>query len=511
MASLGATMQRFGASLGAPPRIDAGLPPVQAPYVTEKALKQAQSVDAAQGFISSGAGPSYDRNRTYPARELDPEKIDQVFRNADRGQYMVEYGDLWQQLGERDYQLYSLDRGRRVGITTKRFQITASDPRDEVSVGLRNATEAMVDGIDAFDTDGIYSMLSANGPGYSLVEILYEFGVISFPWNGSTISVETLNPRALRFVHHKHLSFGYDSDAPFLNLGGDGNLPLAAAPYKWLWYRSIGDGIASTRGFMRPTTYLHLMRQTSLVSGAIFLKLFGIPQIAAYVEEAKYKDATLKAIIDECLASYGNGTPTVFPGFMEGRLKVDPGPIGSGAVDVHMKWSGFIDACMAKAVQGAVLQVEASGGGPGSYAQSQTHENRSYDVAVCDSIGTCGATKAQLFRNWIRLNARILAKAFGVPPEALLSRTPSCSRRLDREVSPKERAEIANMFAKGGLELSKRQLRNEYAFDTPADEADAFRGEPVVIASGAATVSPADAGKGVENPKPEQSASTPAR
>jgi phage gp29-like protein len=238
----GAALQRYsgGGSLGTPPRLSVGLRPMQAPYVSEKAVREAQSTEALQGWIAGTAGPIHDRYRSHISRELDPETVESVFRQADRGQYLVQYGDLWQELLERDYQLFSLDRGRRAGITTKRFQISASDARDEVSAGVRNAVEAMVGGIDAFDTDGVYSMLSANGPGYSLVEVIYEFSVIHFPWGGKTIAVETLNPRQLRYVHQKHLWFGWDTDQPYLNQGGDGQLPLAVAPFKWLWYRALG-------------------------------------------------------------------------------------------------------------------------------------------------------------------------------------------------------------------------------------------------------------------------------
>jgi hypothetical protein len=194
---------------------------------------------------------------------------------------------------------------------------------------------------------------------------------------------------------------------------------------------------------------------------------------------------------------------------MKDRIVANPGPDVGAGVDVHMKWRGFIDACLAKCIQGAVLQVEASGGGPGSYAQSQTHENRSYDVSVVDSVGTCEAVRAQLYRNWIKLNGEVLAGVFGVPPEELLNRTPHSSRRLDRETTPKERAEIMAMFAKGGLDGSKRQMRNEYALDTPVDDDDAFHGEPVTVASGAVAVPPSAANKGVDNPKPEAAAKPP--
>ena len=494
--SLAASPDKYGLNkqgltpVAQPPRIapEIGIPASAPFWVSDKAMEIAASPEALYGSLAAGAGPTYDRYLTYAANQLDPNQIDTIFRQADRGQYLVQYGDLWQLICQRDYQMFALDRGRRVGITTKTFQINASDTTDDVSNGVRNAVEAMVDGIDAFDTDGVHSMLAANGPGYSLLEIIYEVGTIRFPWNGTVVSVQTINPRQLRFVLHKHLYFKWDDDEPYLQIASDGQLPLRQAPYKWIWYKTLGDGIASMRGFFRPCAWLHLLGQTSMVSGAIFLKLFGIPQLAAYINQEKYKDANIKAVVDSCMKSYGNGTPTVMPDWLQGKIEAKDGPIGSGSVELHMKWRAFIDTCMAKAIQGASLQIESSSGGPGSYAQSVTHENRSYDVAEIDSVGTCGALKAQLFKNWLKLNSEVLAPIFGIDPRDLASHTPHCSRRIDRETSPRERAEIAELFAVGGMELSKRQLRSEYAFDVPDSDEDAYRGSPVKIQKGGAAV-----------------------
>jgi hypothetical protein len=496
---------KFFEGVAPPPRLspNVGIPPVPPLWVSPKAVEAVKGRDALEGWVSGGAGPTYDRYLSYAGKGLDPNQIDTIFRQADRGQYLLQYGDLWQMLLQRDYQLFTLDRGRRAGIVTKKFQVTASDPGDEVSAGLRNALEAMVDGIDAFDTEGVYSMLAANGPGYSILEVMYQLETLRFPWRGKTVSVQTLNPRQLRYVLPKHAYFAWDTDAPHLNMGSDGNLPLAEAPWKWLYYRTVGDGIASMRGYFRPTAWLHLLGQTSIVSGGIFLKLFGIPQIRAFIKQEMWKDASLKAAIEADLQNYGNGIPTVFPEWMKDRIVAEPGPLASGGVDVHLKFRGFIDACMAKCIQGAVLQVETSGGGPGSYAQSQTHENKSYDVTVVDSVSTCETIRSQLFRNWIKLNADALAGVFGVSPEDLLCRNGRASRRIDRETTPRERAEIMKLFADGGLATSQRQIRNEYALDAPDDEADAFRGEPVIVPSGAVTAAPDDASDGVDNPKPD--------
>jgi hypothetical protein len=245
------------------------------------------------------------------------------------------------------------------------------------------------------------------------------------------------------------------------------------------------------------------MKHTSLVSGAIFLKLFGIPSIRAFIKQEAWKDAGLQAEIKRHLQDLGNGVPSTFPDFLRGMIDVQGAPVSAAGVDVHMKWVGFLDACMAKAIQGAVLQMEASGNGPGSYALGAVHENRSYDVSVVDSIGTCEKIRSALFWAWIDLNIDGLARILGAPPDYLLGCIPKCFRRIDRETTPKERAEIAALFAKGGLPISKGQLRNEYAFDPPDDDEDAFKGEPVTIASGGAAVASADAADGVKVDKPD--------
>lgn len=492
-----------------PKRAKLGIPASPEPYVSDRARQDVQSDEVLTGWLSAGAGPSVDRTQSYVGHQLDPNRVDQIFKSADQGQYLVTYADLWQEVKRRDYQIFTQDRGRRVGIVTKRLMVDASDPTDPVAVGLRNAVEAMIDGIDSFDTETVYQMLDANGVGWSTQEIIYERSTLRFPWGGSSHAVLTTNPRQTRYVHPKHSKFKWDDDRPLLNLGGDGDIALADRPAKWIYYRAMGGDIAATRGFFRPAAWLHLMGQTSMVSGAIMLKLYGIPHIAAYIEEAKYKDPAIKAVVDACLQSQGDGQPTVFPAWMKDRVSLTPSPLSGGGVDVHMKWKGFLDASIAKCVSGAVLMTETSGSGAGSYAQASVHEARSYDVQVCDSIGSCQTLRAQLVANWIELNAEALAGIFGVPPDALLARVPRLARRIDRETSPRERAEILCMFADRGVPGSIRQLRTEYAYDGPDDDADAFRGLAVQVRAGAAVISPDEAARGVDNPKPEAATQPP--
>lgn len=501
----GAAVRRFTAS--SPARLPGvGLLPTTPPAHNPKAAERIESEEGLTDWVGPGAGPSPDRIRSYPGDELSPADVQSIFREADKGFWLVRYADLWDDLRQRDYQIGNLDRGRRVAITTKKFQVHPSDPRDPIAIGLAKAVRAMVDNIDGFDAS-TYSKLSANGPGYSMEEPIYRYGTLRFTWDNATQSLYGLHPRELRWIHQRHAFFEWSTDAPHIDLGSDGRVPLSSTPHKLFFYRTVGDGISSTRGFERPVAWLHLLGQTSLVAGGIFMRRFGIPQIAAYIPQEKWKDEKFKAEVLSYLQAYGDGDPSIFPHWMKEMIKADPGPVGSGAMDLHMKWRGFIDASMAKSIQGAILQSEASGGGPGSYALGAVHEARSYDVSVCDAIGSCDHTRSTLFRAWIDLNQDALAAILNCKPEDLFARIPLCSRRIDRETTPKERAEIIALFAKGGLKASKSQLRGEYAIDEPVDDDDAFNGEPVAVAAGGAAVPAADAAsKGVINPKTDEPA-----
>lgn len=454
---------------------DVGLPPVAPPAVSDRAIEVANDPEGLTAFLAGGAGPVYDRQRSYAETGLDPATVASIFREADKGYWLNRYADLWDGLRQRDHQVHTLDRGRRVAISTKKFLVHPSDARDPIAVGLATAVRAMVDQIDGFDT-AIYSMLSANGPGYALMEPIYQFQTLRFPWNNESQAVYGLHPRELRWVHQRHLYFAWDTDEPHLDLGVDGKLPLSAAPHKLFLYQAIGDGIASARGFMRPATWLHLLGQQSMVAGGIYLRRYGLPALAAYLKPEQLKDAAFKAEIIRWLQAYGDGDPSIFPDWMDGKIRADDVPAASGTVNLHMQWRAFIDACLAKCIEGAVLQSEASGGGPGSYALGSLHEARSYDVSVCDAIGSCEKLRQGLFRAWIDLNGDALGRVFGVPPAELLMRVPLCSRRVDRETTPKERAEILCMFADRGMVGSIGQIRNEYAFDEPTDKDDRFTG-----------------------------------
>jgi hypothetical protein len=164
---------------------------------------------------------------------------------------------------------------------------------------------------------------------------------------------------------------------------------------------------------------------------------------------------------------------------------------------------GLMNAEISKAVLFETLTTEASPSGAGSYAQSRTHENQKFDAIIADASGVCAAKRRDLFRSVVELNALDLAALFGVPPDDLMANLPWCSRRIEREVTPKERAEVRAIYLKNGLTQSKAQIRDENAYDVPTGPEDELKGEPQQVPQGGSLVAPTDAGA---PPKPEADA-----
>lgn len=488
-----------------------GIPPMPPPAVDAGALALVRSRGALEGTITDGAGPMHTRTSTYPGDGLDPVAVDTIFREADRGQWISRYADLYHQVRRRSTHIFAVDHIRRVGVSGKKFLVHAHDSTP-LAQGLRQYMEACVDEIDGFDT-ATYELLGANGPGYGAQEIVWGWRRVRFPWQGRTVSMDGLLPVGLRWVHQKHFWFAWDSDAPFIDLGGGaGKVPLSALPHKFVWHTTLGEGFASSRGWLRPVTWIHLLAQGAFRDAGILLRLFGIPNIQARIPRNLWENETIKAAVAAGLADFGNAKPSLFPD--EVKIESSPGTAASGAADLHPRMIGIANAEISKAMLFQTLTTESSASGAGSYAQSRVHENQKYDAVAADAVGVCENQRRDLGRSIVTLNLSDLCRIFGAGPDDILAHLPWFSRRVERETTPKERAETASIFMRNGLALSKSQFRDEYAFDVPTGSDDEMNGEPVQVSRGAAAVSSVAAVEGVkvsENPSPDRAASVEER
>lgn len=494
-------LHRFSTSSVPPPSMPGvGLPESPYPLTNPRTAARVSAPDALDVRIATRAGPMPTRVSAYPASRLDPSKIDRIFKSADLGIALWDYGDLCKQMRERDSHLMGIDRQRRQGVANKPFLIWPTSDTDPLAVAMANCMRAVVDGIDGLPS-AVYSSLSKNCDGWSLSEIIWAPRTIRFQLpdgmgGGPMISVEGMWPRSIEWVHPKHSEFKFDSDEPLLNLGSDGAVPLPR--HKFIYMRAVGEGIVSARGYSRSVVWMHFFKHATIRDWNVFLHLYGIPFLYGKAKREMWKDEKMKQVLELAIQAYGSGDQApILPDGLEIDVK-DPVSMGA-AGDAHFRLAGFCNAEESKAVLGETLTTEA--GESGSYKLGYVHQDSAHEVVVGDALWTAGDLRTDLFLSAIELNADELGKALNARPEQLPLVNPLCGFRTDREWTPEVRMKVFGMAADMAIPVSISQVRREIQLDKPHSPDDQVKGKPVTLPDGAKAVGSTEAAEGVDNPK----------
>jgi phage gp29-like protein len=478
------------------------------PATEQRLLQEMQEV--LRSRISVGAGPYNDRISTYPETQLDPQKIDRIFKAADYGVGIYQYADMNHGVRKRDAHLVGIDRQRRHGVANKPFLIWARDDTEPLAVGMAHAMRAMYDGIDGFST-AMYATLSKNCDGWSTTEIVYAPGAIRFQkpdgnGGGEMLTVRGLWPRQLIWVHGKHTQFSNDSaDEPLLDMGRDGVVRLPK--YKFLYSVAPGEGVASSRGYARSVVWMHFFKHAKFRDWVVFLHIYGIPFLQGKVSREYWKDTSMKSVLSAAMQAYGTGdTGVILPDGLSIEVH-DPVSMGA-AGDAHKSLIGICNAEQSKAVLGEMLTIEP--GESGSFKLGAVHQDAAQEVIVGDAAVLADDNRRDIMLQAIELNADALAQAFNVRPEELPLAVPACGFRTDREWSPEQRQKIFSGAMEDGVEVSEAQYRRELQVDKPTSPKDVLRGKAVTVPSGGAAVGATTASEGVVVPKPEANEPQPA-
>lgn len=467
------------------------------PIPDEKTQARIAQPDALTGWVAGHAGPNRTRISTYPASNLNPGKIRSILEEADRG-VVYNYGDFAYQILWRDGHIYASDRERRAAVSGTDFRIHAANESD-LAKGLRDYMEAVVDGIDSFDR-AVYSMLSAAMVGWSVLEEMYQPGKVRFRGPvGDYVTLAGMYPRELEWVHPKHFWFDYNDDFPLLDLGPDGKVELE--PRKFLYHKANGDGIVATRGWIRPVSWLSFFKSSGIRDLSVFLHLYGIPNVWARIDRAKWQDPEYRATLEQALQDIGKGNPSVL--FKDMDVTITPAQAGGGSDSVHAPYIGFMNSEISKVIKGQVLTSEAGMSG-NSYALSKTHENTFYGTIKSDAIGAANTIREQGFRAWIELNAIGLSNVFGVGLDELLANRPRCGHAIEEDMTPEAKARVMSIGVNDlGASIAANDFYRHFPFNAPRPGEAVLQGRPVKITADGKTVGSLDAADGVTNPKPE--------
>lgn len=461
--------------------------------IAEEAKRVANSPDALLGRLSYTAGPILTRYSTYPGTGLNPATLLSIFQEADLG-IMIRKSDLDEQILQRDAHLQGVDRSVRNAIAGKPFRVRAANESD-LAVNLAKFMRAVIDQIDSFDRS-IYGLLLSHASGYACSEIVYDFGTVRLPDR----TLKGIYPRQLDLVHNKHFRFNLITDEPLLDVGQGGLIPLP--DHKFVFHTASDNWFAEKSGYMRSVAPLHMLKSHALRDWAVFIALFGLPNIFAQYPRELFQQNEAKAQYEQVLQDFGQGKPALLPDDL--NVNVTPAPSGGTSSDVHAAMIGWVNTEISKVVQGETLTTEL--GGVGSYNASETHADVKHDTVVMLSRALAASVRRDLFTAIVELNLDMLTLEFGATPEEIKASIPFAAWRIEREVNPNDRARIFSILVNElGMSIPVDQPREEFGIDPPQPGADVLKGKPVPISSGGAVAGSVDAADGIDNPKPEAS------
>lgn len=437
--------------------------------------RMSRTLEAMLGRISLGAGPVQTRWSTFGGG-LTPDKISSAIRQADAGLPWT-WADMCEHVVEVDGHLGGIIEQRIAGIVNKPFRVEPPEhlSDDYLAITLANFMRAVMVGIRSF-RDALFGLLWADGIGYALAEIVWDFRRIEFvamdrDGDEKTMRIEALVPVRIDTVHPKHVVFDQSTDEPRLWLNS-GRPPLP--PGKFVFHTGYGiQPIMERRGFMRSCVWLHAFKHWALRDEQIWLHRYGIPQLLLRYNPQHLEPEEAKSIAAQISKDWGQGLSAIVEDWFTGEAHT------VGGAGVHRDAAVFFNQEMSKRVLGATGTVE--GGLNGSYNQAQVMEGVVWDVKAGSAGKLCETVQQDVFAPCCEVNLYELAELLGEPPARIRARMPWLTARIERENTPSERLAVVQGLSTLGYPLSKRQLGKEFHVDQ-AEGKDILAGPSMQIA-----------------------------
>lgn len=498
---LGAAVRAFAAT-PAPAVSDVPTGPFsQGRLAPAKTVEAVRSLEALFGRTTYGAGPGFTRYSTYPADAIDPQKVYAIFKQANNG-YPRLQAELYEQLIESDDHLGAVALARIYEVSGKEPRVKSAG-ETPIALALAKFVRAALDNIDSFDR-AVESLLWANGFGYSLSELVWDWTTLRFPDSGGSVrALHGIVPTRLEWVHQKHVEFDAATDGVYLYLDGRMELP----PAKFVYHEASEPGFVCRRGYMRPCTLLLAAKRWAIRDWLNYAHLYGVPQLELLYDGDTEEYDEHRALYEKILRDFGQGIPAIHP--KNAEIRITNPPAGGRANDPQGALIGWANSEISKRVQGETLTTEM--GGVGGYNTADIHADVKHAFIVSDARKLAETLKRQLITPIVELNMAGLCRMLSATPDEIRSVIPSIRWRIEREMKPAERKDIFIGFANAGLAVDEEQIRDEFGIDAPRPGGSALKGEPVQVGTGGLVGSSEAAQDGAEPPPKEQPAAPAAQ
>jgi phage gp29-like protein len=211
----------------------------------------------------------YDRYSTYPSSGLTPERLTQIFREADQGD-VFRQSELFEEMLEKEPRMFGMFHTRQNGVLKWPSQIVPGGEEPQYIEHAQWATE-LLDNIRNL-REAKQAILDAVPKGYSALWI-------GWKQEGNDISVDKLN-----FVHQKHFRWGIGSD-PLSDLNQirritdqDRVKGIELEPNKWIVaVIKARSGHPSRSSILRTCAWMYLFKNFDVKAWLQFAEVFGMP------------------------------------------------------------------------------------------------------------------------------------------------------------------------------------------------------------------------------------------
>ncbi len=326
-----------------------------------------------------------DRWSSYPSSGLTPERLAQVFREADNGD-VLRQAELFEEMEEKDPHLASQLQVRKLAVQGLEYEVLPGG-EDARAVKIADFCREALAGLSDWD-DHILDMLDAVAKGFSIQEILWDV-------SGGEVRV-----RGLRWVHCKKITFR-DSMTPSILTEEEPFRGVEPPPFKILYHRyRARSGYDTRAGMLRVCAWMYLFKNYAIKDWISFAELYGMPlRLGVYEPGASPDD---KAALLDAVRSLGTDAAGIVSKNTEVRFIEAQ---KSGSVNVYDTLANFCDAQVSKAILGQTLTSEAGGrSGTGSYALGTVHAGVRRDLVTADSKSLARTINHQLLRPLVGFN-----------------------------------------------------------------------------------------------------------
>jgi phage gp29-like protein len=373
-------------------------------------------------------------------KDITPALIISYLQSADAGNLTNQMA-LFDRMVDRDDRLQAVLETRKLAVTGIDRLIQPRIPEDPKS---EKAAELCREMLGPLLEDTLSSLLDAVPKGLACSELV---------WEGSKIvSIDEIPPRLLRWNKDSHLEVDYS--------GGSGKAnwdELEQYKFAVFSYRNK-PGAKERRGLLRALSILWVAKHWALRDWAAFVEVFGMPLRLGVYPENSTPDQQ-QALYD-ALQDIGADSSAIIQENM--RIEFPRTQQAAGAGNPMSELISYADTCYAIRLLGQNLTTESQSGS-GTLAGG-AHENVRKDYLQADVKAVGAVVEKDIFSPVVGFNL-----GWDYPTPRMW---------FDSEDAQDDEARMS-VYVEGakipGMTYSLSQIRREFAFDEPIDEADTLR------------------------------------